>query len=323
MIEAVNNLTGIFVFFATTSLLCLFYQLILRNWFYFSDRNVKYLRGLPLFGSAYRSLFGIEAAAVTYQRCYERYPNEKFIGLFDFGGKPSYLIRDCDVIKQLTTTDFDNFVNHKNSFDNQNDLFAHTLFGMKDDRWRQMRATVSPAFTASQIRLMHDLVVKCSEKFVRTLKDDNKIAKMYDARDLFSRYANDIIASTAFGTETDSMREPENEFFRVGSSFAKAESRYLDGLKFLANFCFPSIVKTLDIRVTQDETADFMQKIVKKSVNERQEHNVARNDMIDLLIKARNGKLPYDDSEDKTNVGFATTEESAVGKSSQKIQSKF
>lgn len=322
MFDTVNNLSGILAFFAFTAFFCIIYQLMLRTWFYFSDRNVKFVRGLPFIGSTYRSFMGLESAAITFQRCYERYPNEKFIGLFDFGGKPAYLIRDCDVIRQLMTTDSDNFVNHKLSTENQNDLFGHTLFGMKDERWQKMCATVSPAFTSSQLRLMHDLVVKRSECFVQQLKDDNKIAKLFNSRHLFSRYANDIIASAAFGTEMDSMRESEKEFFRVGAKFSKRESRYLDSIKFLASLYFPSLVKSLDIRVTEDKTANFMQKILKRSVSEPGNGKMVRNDMIDLLVKAQDGKLQYGDSEDKTNIGLATAEESIIGKSSQKIQSK-
>lgn len=315
------ELNSMLPFIGLVVLFCLLYQFVLRTWQYFAIRKVKFVRGLPFVGSTYRSILGLESAAISYQRCYERYPNEKFIGIYDIGGKPSYLIRDPNLIKQLTTTDFDHFVNHKFTFNNENDLFAHTLFGMRDERWRQMRSTMSPAFTANKMRLMHNLMVQCSEQFIDAIKDTDKTTKVFDARDLFSRYANDIIATTAFGIEINSVRDPDSDFLKFGRSLA--ETRFIDGLKFLASLSFPSLIRTLDIRVTRDTNAKFLRNIVKQNVNDRREHATIRNDMIDLLIKAQDGQL-HDDTDANDNVkslGFAATEHTTIDGSSQKIKS--
>lgn len=293
IIDTLSSLGGMFSLFAFIALFGLFYHYILRTWFYFSDRNVKFVRGIPLIGSLYRSLLGLEPAAITYRRYYRRFANEKFIGMYDLGGKPFYMIRDPKLIKQVTTTDFDHFINPKFTFGNENDLLAHTLFGMRNREWRQMRMTMNPTFSTNQLRSMHKLMVHCCEQFVDALKETDKTAKMFDTRDLFSRYANDIIATTAFGVELNSLREPDNDFFKVGSSLA--EFRYLDGLKFLANLSFPSVFKSLDIRVTRDKNLQFMRTIVKQNIAERKNRDIGRNDMIDLLIRARDGKLQSDD----------------------------
>lgn len=321
MFDTLSSYSGLLLLFIFTSLFGLVYQFVLRSWFYFSDRNVPFVRGLPLLGSTYKSVIGLEPAAISYRRLYDRFPKLKFFGIYDFGGRPSYLIRDPELIKQLMITDFDHFVNHKFTFENENDLFAHTLFGMGGSKWRQMRCTVSPAFSGTRMRAMHELMVKSSEEFITTLKETDKIAKIFDSRDLFTRYANDIIATTAFGIEMNSMRDVDNDFFKAG--YSMSEFRYIDGLKFLASFSFPSLVKLLDVRVTGEKNANFLRKIVEENIEKRKKHKIVRNDMIDLLIKARDGQLEYDDTEDKIDVGFATTVESNIGKSNEKIQSKL
>lgn len=102
-----------------------------------------------------------------------------------------------------------------------------------------------------------------------------------------------------------------------------SEFGFLDDFKFLASLNFPMLAKLLDVRMTGAENVNYLRKIVKENFEKRKQDKIARNDMIDLLIKARDGQLEYDDEDDKTDIGFATAVESNVGKSSEKMQSKF
>lgn len=313
MFEPISNYCVMFWFIISTVVFGFVYQLVIRYWFYFADRNVKFIRGVPLLGSAYKSLIGIEPAAISYRRCYELFPKEKFIGIYDVGGRPSYLIRDPVLIKQLLITDFNHFVDHKLSFKNENDLLSRILFGLSGLKWHKMRSTISPAFTNSTLQKMHNLIIKSSEEFIATLKATDKITKIFDSRDLFKRYISDIIATTAFGIEINSMRDVDNDFFKIGCSLS--ELKPIDCLKFM-------LVKFLDIRITDDKNTEFLRKILKEKIETRKKQNIVRNDMIDLLIKAQNGQLDYDDSEDNANIGFASTLESNIGKSNDKIESE-
>lgn len=212
MFDTISSYGSLLLLFLISLLFAFIYQFVLRSWFYFSDGNVKFVRGLPLLGSAYKSVIGLEPAAISYRRLYERFAAQKFIGIYDLGGRPSYLLRDPDLIKQLLITDFNHFAHHRFTFENENNLFAHTLFGVCDSKWQQMRSTVSPVFTGERMRLMHELMVKQTEQFIVTLKETDKIAKMFNSRDLFTRYANDIIAKTVFGIEMNSLRDIDNDF---------------------------------------------------------------------------------------------------------------
>ena len=37
-----------------------------------------------------------------------------------------------------------------------------------------------------------------------------------EMKDLFTRYTNDVIATSAFGIECDSLSKPKNEFYEMG-----------------------------------------------------------------------------------------------------------
>lgn len=313
MLDTISSYFAMFSFIAFTLLLCTVYQLVIRYWFYFNDRNVKFIRGIPLLGSTYKSVLGIEPAAISYRRCYEQFPHEHFVGIYDFGGKPSYLIRSPDLIEQLLITDHDAFADHKFPIE-------HTLFGIRGSKWNELRLNVSPAISNSALKGMHSLMVKSSEEFIESLKETDKTAKIFNSRDLFQRYANDIIATT-IGIEMNSMRDVDNEFFKAGSSLS--EFCYVDCLKFLASLNFPSIVKLLDIRVINERDAKFIEKTVKENIKARNNQSMTRNDMIDLLIKAQNGQIEHDDAEDKADLDFAATLGSNNDKSDNQIDSEL
>lgn len=312
MFETISSLCGFCLFFMFMAIAGLLYQCILRFWFYFSDRNVKFVRGLPLLGSTFKSVLGIEPAAITYRRCYDHFPSEKFIGIYDFCGRPSFLIRDPDLIKQILITDSDHFANHE--------FFAHSLMRSK---WQETRFNASPIFSGSKMRMLHSLMVKKSETFIETLKETDKIAKIFDSRDLINRYANDIIATAIFGLELNSMRDMDNEFSKASSSLI--EFRYMDSLKFLANLSVPSLMTLLDVRESDEhKNLEFIRQMVKESIEAKRKHRVAKNDLIDMLIKARDGQLQSEEEvDDKVNISFAAPQQSTFDKSDEQIQSKF
>lgn len=59
--------------------------------------------------------------AEASQKVYNKHSDRKFIGMYDMGGTPSYMIRDIDLIRDITIKDFDYFVNHFFSMDKTQD----------------------------------------------------------------------------------------------------------------------------------------------------------------------------------------------------------
>lgn len=301
MFEIISSISGFCLFLIFTALIAVSYQLILRYWFYFSDRNVKFLRGAPLLGTAYKSILGIEPVAVSLRRCYERFSSEKFCGTYKFGGRPSYLIRDPDLIKQI-------FVSDSDHFDNESDLCAHFF-------------ETSPTLLGNGMQLMHPLIVKYTERFVETIKETDKIAKMFDSYDLFTRYANDVIAETIFGIELNSLRIADNEVLKASRMLN--EFQYIDSLKFLLSSSIPSISKVLNVHEKNATSSDVLRKIIENAINARENSDSIRSDMFSLLKKAKNNEENCDKSADKINIGFAAIQEPSNVTPDDRIQSRF
>ena len=116
------------------------------------------------------------------------------------------MLSDPEIIRHVTVKDFDYFTDRRLLFpatdgEKNPPLFSRSLFGLKGQRWRRMRSTLSPTFTGSKMKQMFQLIVECGEemsKFVKS-KTDRKKRYVPEMKDLFNKFTNDVIASLAFG----------------------------------------------------------------------------------------------------------------------------
>ena len=73
--------------------------------------------------------------------------NSRISGLFEFR-RPVVLIKDPQIIKHLTIKDFDHFMDHRILItDDIDPLLGKNLVSLTGDKWKDMRSTLSPAFT--------------------------------------------------------------------------------------------------------------------------------------------------------------------------------
>lgn len=130
--------------------------------------------------------------------CYYLY---RVYGLFDTIF-PVLVIREPELIKQMTVRDFDHFLDHRPFLGDLGPIFGKSLFILAGQKWRDMRATLSPAFTASKMRQMFQLLVECADQHSQTLLARAKASQKLqptEMKDMFSRFTNDVIATAAFG----------------------------------------------------------------------------------------------------------------------------
>ncbi|XP_059051541.1 probable cytochrome P450 9f2 [Achroia grisella] len=273
---------------------------------YFRKRDIKFLPGVPLFGNSLQSTLLKSHIWEDVDVVYKSFPDEKYVGYIE-GTVPVILVREPTLIKAITVKDFDHFVNHKDFFDRDIEpLFAGSLIQMKDDRWRDMRVTLSPAFTGSKMRLMMPFMTEISKNIVEYIKGTENPTNESDVNDLVRRYTVDVIASVGFGLQVNSLKDKNNDFFRLGSNLFKFS--YKQWITLLISSHCPIIGKALGLKLFSQETIDFFSNTVKDTISYREKNNVVRPDMLQLLIEATKGILKAS-SDEKYDAGFAATEE--------------
>lgn len=115
--------------------------------------------------------------------------------MFDFR-TPFFFIRDPELAKLICIKEFDHFTDHLYTINENIDrLFGNALISLSGKKWREMRATLSPAFTGSKMRQMLNLVVDTTNSSVESSKEQMKEpgTDVLEMKEFFSNFTIDII----------------------------------------------------------------------------------------------------------------------------------
>ncbi|XP_046392982.1 cytochrome P450 6a2-like [Ischnura elegans] len=228
---------------------------------------------MPFFGHTTSLLLGNSSFTDMFQHLYDHIGDKPFVGYFH-GSTPSIMLKDPEIIKHVLVKDFHVFVNRAFGLDEEVDpLNAKGLFNLRGQRWKEMRARLSPTFTSGRMKSMFPLMFKCAEELSESLA--RNIAKSgggeatVEAKEYMACYSTDVIATCAFGIHCDALQNPEtSEFRRMGKLVFEPtlRRRILLGI-FLTS---PRLLKWTGMKFTDDETSSFFSNFVKDMVSQRE-----------------------------------------------------
>ncbi|XP_014488276.1 PREDICTED: cytochrome P450 9e2-like [Dinoponera quadriceps] len=265
--------------------------LVHHQYTYWSKRGIPNVRTIPFLGTSWKVLLR-RISFIDYSKFTYNYdPDAKYIGLMDMA-TPLILLRDPELIRDIMVKDFENFPDHRTFVSEELDpLFGKNVFSLRGSRWKEMRNTLSPSFTASKMKAMFELVSKCSREFAEYLVDHPEFCSSIDTKEAFRRYTTDVIATSAFGISVNSMKDRDNEFFTKGVESTRFGS-FTSLLKMILLRAVPRIMKALKVNFFPAATSQFFKRIVAETIKVREEQGIVRPDMIHLLMQARNREGP-------------------------------
>ncbi|CAH0564136.1 unnamed protein product [Brassicogethes aeneus] len=279
---------------------------------FYKNKGIEPGNLLPIFGDNFKMMFRLENLAEYISRTYSREPGKRVYAVNNMGN--NYLgIKDPELIKQITVKDFDHFTDHLQFLETDLDpLWSKNLVALTGKKWRDMRTTLSPAFTSSKMKLMFTLIQDASKTFVGHFEKQHQDVLEVEFKDVFTRFTNDVIATTAFGIKVDSLAERNNTFYLMGKEATNFTS-YLLLIKFMILSIMPTVAKIFKLGVFSQSVATFFRSTIKETIEVREKNNIVRPDMINLLMEARKGNQ-IDDDDNVTDTSFASVEESLTAK---------
>ena len=75
-----------------------------------------------------------------------------------------------------------------------------------------MRTIVSPVFTSGKLKLMIPHIDKCGDNMADMLNTAAISGEILEAKDMYGKFTLDSIATSGFGIESNSYKDPENQF---------------------------------------------------------------------------------------------------------------
>ncbi|XP_051166262.1 cytochrome P450 9e2-like [Leptopilina boulardi] len=220
-----------------------------------------------------------------HQINYNAFSNARYFGTLNFF-TPTITIRDPEIIKDVLVKNFDHFTDHQSFVDEKTDpVFGKNLISLKGERWREIRNTLSPSFTAVKMKFMFDLVSMCAKSFIEYFNNHPEEAECFEGKDIFTKYTNDVIASVAFGISVNSLENKNNEFYTKGKD--ATSFNFFRIIKMFLFIFFPKLMKLMRQKVLPNKTDNFFRTVIKDTLRIREEKKIIRPDMIHLLMEAR------------------------------------
>lgn len=85
------------------------------------------------------------------------------------GGKPSLIVGEPDLLKQIMVKDFPSFHNRFQVQQPTSKRLAKNVLQARDDDWKRIRTTLTPTFSAGKLKLMVPLMEKSCDTLVEKL----------------------------------------------------------------------------------------------------------------------------------------------------------
>ncbi len=277
------------IFSLTISVLLLvavtIYWFIHQKLQYWKNRNVPHIKPEFLYGNA-RGISKEYSPNEFVQRMYLKLKSMNVgpvAGVYIFVQQHAYIM-DLDLIKQVLVRDFNIFTNRGLYHNEKDDPLSANLAAVEDETWRNLRQKISPTFTSGKLKTMFGTIVDISDKLVKTLKKETAATGQLEIKLVLSRFTTDVIGSTAFGIDCNSLDDPSTLFYQMG---LKAFSN-VNFIKRTFLSVYGSLGKRLRMTTTNKEVGDFYMDVVGKTVKYREQNpQLQRNDFLNLLLKLK------------------------------------
>ena len=86
------------------------------------------------------------------------------------------------------------------------------MINFSGDEWKKMRNMTTPVFTSGKLKLMVPHIARVGANLEEMLGEAAGAGDVLDAKELFGKFALDAIASSSFGIESNSFKDPESVF---------------------------------------------------------------------------------------------------------------
>jgi len=166
---------SLFLFSILTAIFISLYFYFNRNFKFWQKLGIPYVTPKPFFGNLKDCVFQKVSMGEHLQHIYEEHSEKPYVGIFSFD-KPSLLIRDVELVKNILVKDSQSFVDHIMTVNVELDpVFGRGLFMLKGQMWRQIRSSLTPVFTSGKMKMMFHLVDICGKELADYL--DKAIAE--------------------------------------------------------------------------------------------------------------------------------------------------
>jgi len=191
------------------------------------------------------------------------------------------------MINDILVKDFSYFSDRGIYSDLATNPLSGGLFFTDNPQWRIVRNRLSPAFASGRLKSMDDSMKECSDQLIERVRNDvMKSGGDIEVRDVIGNYSMDTIGACMFGLKFNAVNDSASSICKYSKVVFKPALRVL--LRELCLMITPALLKLVKLKDFPSDATAFFQSIFYDTLEYRKRNNIKRDDVLDILIGARN-----------------------------------
>uniref|UniRef100_UPI0037E8D2E6 cytochrome P450 3A40-like n=1 Tax=Semicossyphus pulcher TaxID=241346 RepID=UPI0037E8D2E6 len=216
--------------------------------------------------------------------CFQKYG--KLWGVYD-GRQPVLAVMDTAMIKMILVKECYSVFTNRRDF-GLNGPLRDAVSIVEDDEWKRIRSVLSPSFTSGRLKEMYKIMMQHSSNLLKCLHNKVEADEVIEVKEVFGPYSMDVVTSTAFSVDIDSINHPSDPF--VANIKRMVKFNFLNPLLvILVLFPFMGpIFEKMDMSFFPAPVLEFFYNFLKtvKSDRNKNEHK-NRVDFMQLMVDAQ------------------------------------
>ncbi|XP_060539987.1 cytochrome P450 3A9-like [Pantherophis guttatus] len=223
--------------------------------------------------------------------CFKKYG--KIWGTYD-GRQPMLVITDPEMIKIVLVKESHSTFLNRGNFLPRGQL-TKSIVSAEDEQWKRIRTVLSPTFTSGKLKEMLPIIQNYANNLLALLQKKADRDELVDVKKIFGAYSMDVITSTSFGVNTDSINNSKDPFVQQAQKLTTAD--FLSPL-FILSYVAPwltPLLEKMNISVFSNESLEFFARSITKLKEKRaQEGEKRRVDFLQLMIESQNSLTSHE-----------------------------
>lgn len=261
------------------------WMILKKKYSFWVNSGYPYIKPIFPYGSLKGSMEKIHLSHLLQKYYKEMKGKGPFGGLY-LMYRPAVLALDLDFVKTILIRDFNYFMDRGMYYNEKDDPLSAHLIALDGEQWKPLRVHFTPTFTSGKMRHMFPAVRTVGERLSDCWSQVISECEDIEIMDYLARYTTDVIGTTAFGIECNSLKD-QNAEFRVMCRSIFKEPRHSMKVIFLMG-AFTETARFLGMKTHTDDVLKFFMGIVRETIDYREHNNVERTDFMDILLKLKN-----------------------------------
>uniref|UniRef100_A0A4W6F1D4 Cytochrome P450 3A n=1 Tax=Lates calcarifer TaxID=8187 RepID=A0A4W6F1D4_LATCA len=201
--------------------------------------------------------------------------------------KPLLAVMDTAMIKTILVKECYSVFTNRRDF-GLNGPLHDAVSVVEDEEWKRIRSVLSPSFTSGRLKEMYTIMLKHSSNLIKSLNKQVEADAVIEVKEVFGPYSMDVVTSTAFSVDIDSINHPSDPF--VANIKKMVKFNFLNPLLVLL-VLFPflgPLFEKMDLSFFPADVMTFFYSFLEKIKSDRHKNDhKSRVDFMQLMVEAQ------------------------------------